>query len=129
MDKTLESFLHPKRHPNIKFRLPAFESEFEMRELTVDETAKIDKEAAKKEWTGSEVIMHYAAEALKVPDLRNAELQDALSEKSGHKIRNPYDAFKEMFTGPESTKITGQYIELANLGTTFPEKVEEAKNA
>jgi hypothetical protein len=128
MDKTLESFLHPKRHPNIRFRLPAFESELEIRELTVDETARIDREAAEKGWQGSEVIRRYAAQALVTPDLHAKELLDALSEREGHKILNAYDAFKALFTGPEATKIAGKYIDLANLGVSFPQKVEEAKN-
>ncbi len=128
MDKTLESFLHPHRKPNVKFRLPAFDGEFEMRELTVDEMSKINKEAAEKKWAYFDILNHYAAEALVTPDLHNAQLQDALSDKAGHKIISVYDAYRTLFTGPESTKITGKFVDIANLSITFNEKIETAKN-
>jgi hypothetical protein len=127
MDKSLQSFLHPHRKPNIKFRLPAFDEEFEMRPLSVDETMRIDKEASEKGWKGSEVLHHYAAESLVKPNLRNKELQDALAEKVGHKILNPYDAYRSLFNGPEAAAIAGKYVEIANLGISFTKRVEEAK--
>jgi hypothetical protein len=100
-----------------------------MRELTVEETLKIDKEAAEKNWGATEVLNRYAAEALVVPNLRNVELQDELSKECGNKVLNPYDAYKMLFTGPEAAKIMSEYTGLANLTISFGEKVEEAKNS
>lgn len=128
MDKSLESFLHPKRKENVKFKLPSFDTELEMRQLSVDETVAINKEASAKGWDGSETIMHYAAEALVMPDLRNKELQDALTEKTGSKVMSPFDTYRALFNGPESSQIVAKYIDIANLGVSFSEKVETAKN-
>jgi hypothetical protein len=128
MDKSLESFLHPKRSPNVKFKIPSFDTELEMRQLTVDETVAVDKEAAAKGWTGGETIMHYAAESLVMPNLHNVELQDALAEQVGHKIIDPFTVYRALFTGPESSQIVAKYIDIANLGVSFSEKVETAKN-
>lgn len=128
MDKTLESFLHPHRKPNVKFRLPAFDEEFEMRVLSVDETMRIDKEASDKGWKGSDVLHHYAAEALVTPNLRSKELQDALSAEAGRKVLDPYDAYKLLFNGAEAAAIMGKYVDIVNLGISFSERVQEAKN-
>jgi len=128
MDKTLESFLHPHRKPNVKFRLPSFDAELEMRALSIDETTQIDKEATEKSLTYTEVLNRYAVEALVVPNLHNKELLDALSEREGHKILNSYDAYKVLFSGPEAALIMSKYVDIANLDISFSEKVEEAKN-
>lgn len=128
MDKTLESFLHPHRKPNVKFKLPAFDEEFEMRALSVDETIAIDKEAHDKDWPYSEVLIHYVAAALVTPNLRSKDLQDALSEQAGHKLMDPYDVYRALFNGPESAKIVSKYIDVQNLNMSFSQKVEEAKN-
>lgn len=128
MEKTLESFLHPHRSPNIKFKLPSFDGEFEMRALTVDEDLAISRDAREHEEGGAELLARYSAESLVSPNLHSADLLDELSKIKGRKILNTFDAFKEMFDAPEASAITAKYIKLSNLSTGFEEKVKEAKN-
>jgi hypothetical protein len=129
MDKSLKSFLHPHRKPNVKFRLPAFDEEFEMRQLTAKEGMQAAILAQKRDLPAGLSMIPNVAMALVKPNLRNKELQDALSEKTGKKILEPYDAAMAMFTDSEMAVLIDVYSKLAQTPVEFSEAVETAKNA
>jgi len=124
--KSLSSFLNPKRKPNIKFKLPAFEEEFEMRLLSAEEDFQIGKEMQGQ--SAVELITRYVAESLVVPDLHSKELLDALSEREGKKIIDSVDALKHIVNGAELSALIGVYNDYANVTVDFGEKVNEIKN-
>lgn len=124
--KSLSSFLNPKRKPNIKFKLPAFEEEFEMRLLSAEEDFQIGKEMQGQ--GAVELITRYVAESLVVPDLHSKELLDALSEREGKKIIDSVDALKHIVNGAELSTLIGVYNDYANVTVDFGEKVNEIKN-
>lgn len=124
--KSLSSFLNPKRKPNIKFKLPAFEEEFEMRLLSAEEDFQIGKEMQGQ--GAVELITRYVAESLVVPDLHSKELLDALSEREGKKIIDSVDALKCIVNGAELSALIGVYNDFANVTVDFGEKVNEIKN-
>lgn len=129
MDKTLMQFLHPERKPNAKFKLGSFgNAEFEMRVLTADEMAQISAEAQTKGLKGVEALYPVIASSLVTPNLRGADLLDALSEREGRRILAPVDALKAIFTGDEIGALIGIYNEHADVTVDFEKKVEEAKN-
>lgn len=129
MDKTLMQFLHPERKPNAKFKLGPFgDAEFEMRVLTADEMAQISAEVQTKGLKGVEALYPAVAASLVTPNLRSADLLDALSEREGRKILSPVDALKAIFTGDEISALIGIYNEHADVTVNFEEKVKEAKN-
>lgn len=129
MDKTLMQFLHPERKPNAKFKLSSFgDAEFEMRVLGADEMATISAEVQTKALKGIEALYPAIAASFVTPNLRNAELLDALSEREGRKILSPTDALKAIFTGGEISALIGIYNEHADVTVDFEKKVEEAKN-
>jgi hypothetical protein len=128
MDKTLESFLHPHRKPNVKFRLPAFDGEFEMRALTAQEGIDCAVFAEQRGIPAGLAMMPNVAEGLVTPDLHNAELQDMLSEKAGKKIMEPYDAALAMFTDSEMATLVSIYSKLTVTPVEYLEGIEQAKN-
>ncbi|MBS5784087.1 MAG: hypothetical protein KID04_14590 [Clostridium sp.] len=129
MDKTLMQFLHPERKPNAKFKLGPFgDAEFEMRVLGADEMASISAEVQSKGLKGVEALYPAVAASLVTPNLRSADLLDALSEREGRKILSPVDALKAIFTGDEVAALIGIYNDHADVTINFEEKVKEAKN-
>mgnify|MGYP000862953930 FL=1 len=128
MDKTLESFLHPHRKPNVKFRLPAFDGEFEMRALTTPEGIKCALFSQQRDIPAGLAMIPNVAEALVVPNLRNKDLQDALSEKTGKKIMEPYDAAIAMFTDSEMATLIDIYNRLTITPVEYSQGIEQAKN-
>lgn len=128
LDKTLESFLHPHRRENIRFKLSSFDEEFEMKALTAAEDLRIAKKVREKDLSDIEALACYAAEALVVPNLHSKKLLDALSEREGHKILSAYDALKIMFNGAEVSALVEIYQKHANVVMDFQNEVEEAKN-
>ena len=129
MDKTLESFLHPHRKPNVKFRLPAFDEEFEMRALTAPEGIKCALFAQQRDLPAGLAMLPNVAEALVTPNLRNKDLQDALSEKAGKKIMEPYDAALALFTDSELATLIDIYSKLTVTPVEYSQGIEQAKNA
>nr|DAK78387.1 MAG TPA: tail assembly chaperone protein [Caudoviricetes sp.] len=129
MDKTLESFLHPHRKPNVKFRLPAFDEEFEMRALTAQEGINCAVFADQRGVPAGLSMMPNVAESLVTPNLRNKELQDALSEKTGKKVMEPYDAALALFTDSEMAVLISEYSKLTTTAVEYSKDIETAKNA
>lgn len=129
MDKSLESFLHPNRKPNAVFHMTGFSEKFEMRQLSAKEGVDVGLFSEHRNLPASLSIIPNVAEALVTPNLRNAELLAALSEKAGHKILEPYDAALEMFSDSELAMLTRVYSKLMDVKTDFEDSVEEAKNA
>lgn len=128
MDKTLETFLNPKRKPNVKFRLPSFDAELEMRALTAQEGLDNADFVASRELKNAAALVPTVATALVAPNLRNKDLLDALSEKTGKKILNPYDAAVALFSEAEIAKLIEIYNTYFNVTASFSEDVETAKN-
>lgn len=128
MDKTLESFLHPHRKPNVKFHMDGFDSEFEMQAVSAKKGLEIDKDIEARQLTGAATLIPYVAESLVKPDLHNAELQDALSEKAGHKIISAYDACVAMFTDSELATFAQVYKKRVCVTAKFEDDIETAKN-
>lgn len=128
MDKTLESFLHPLRKPNVKFTLPSFDTELEMRALTAQEGLDNADFVESRGLKNAAALVPTIANALVVPNLRNKDLLDALSEKVGHKILNPYDAAIALFSEAEVAKLIEIYNTHFNVTASFSEDIETAKN-
>lgn len=128
MDKSLESFLHPHRKPNVKFRLPAFDGEFEMRALSAPEGINCAVFAEQRNIPAGLAMMPNVAEALVTPNLRNKDLQDVLSEKTGKKIMEPYDAALAMFTDSEMAALISEYSKLTMTPVEYSKGIEQAKN-
>lgn len=129
MDKiTLQSFLHPKRKNNLIIKLPDFDPPFEMRQLSAGEDLELSNRAMAEGITGSALLMRYIAASLVVPNLRDKELLDALSEREGRKILDPVEALKCICNSPDLTALVKAYNDYNDLITDFQEKVEETKN-
>ena len=126
--KSLNNFLNPKRKPNLKFKLEAFDEEFEMRQLTADEDLRVSRQVREKGESSEEIMVRYVAESMVVPDLHNKELLDALSEREGRKILDPVQALKGIVNGPELSVLVSVYMDYANATVSFSKKVEEVKN-
>lgn len=129
MDKTLESFLHPHRKPNVRFRLPAFDEEFEMRQLTAKEGIQTALFSEQRNIPAGLAVIPNVAEALVKPNLHNKELQDALSQKVGKKIMEPYDAALALFTDSELATLVNEYNKLTVTPVEYSKEIEAAKNA
>ena len=89
--ETLKNFLHPKRKENIRFVLSdSFVDEqgnpleWEMRQIKAKEGMEIsrDCEGAPE----METMARYIAEALVVPNLKSAEIVDAMAQEHNGKI-------------------------------------------
>lgn len=129
MEKTLMQFLHPERKPNAKFKLSSFgDAEFEMRALNAEEIAKISAEVQTSNLKGLGAMYPAIAASLVKPNLHNAELLNALSEREGRKILSATDALKVIFTGDEVGALINIYNEHADVTVNFEAKVKEAKN-
>lgn len=129
MDKTLMQFLHPERKPNAKFKLGSFgDAEFEMRVLGADELAQISADVQTGGMKGVEAMYPAIAASLVTPNLRSADLLEALSDREGRKILNPVDALKAMFTGSEISALIMIYDKHADVETDFGKAVDDAKN-
>lgn len=126
--KNLDSFLNPKRKPNLRFRLPSFEEEFELRQLSAEEDAQLAKRSRDAGDEYTELMTRYVAESLVVPDVHDKELLDALSEREGKKILDPMQALKCLVNGPELSTLISVYLDYVNVTVSFPKKVEEIKN-
>lgn len=129
MDKSLESFLHPTRKPDLKFSMTGFKEQFEFRQLSAKEGIDIAKFTEKRGIPVGLSMLPNIAAALVKPDLRNKELQDALAERCGHKIMEPYDAMLELFTDSELAKLVQIYSNFVNVTAKFEEDIKEAKNS
>ncbi len=130
--KTFDAFLKPKRRENLKFILSdAFIGEngkpieWEMRQLSADEGLEISKNGPENY---TELMTVYVSNALVVPNLKDKDFLSALSEREGRTILKPIDALKCIVNDAELAKLISLYIQHNDLGATFPEKVEEAKN-
>lgn len=127
--KSLQSFLNPKRKPNLKFKLPAFEEEFEMRFLTSDELMELGKTTRMKGETGQlEIMARQVAESLVTPDLHNKELLQALSERENKTILDPVEALKYIVNGAELAELIDIYTNYSDITVDFGNKIEEVKN-
>ena len=125
--KNLDSFLHPERKPNIKFKLSSFADEFEMRVLSAEEDREIVRSLGDRK-DATDALIAYAAEALVVPDLRDAAFQNALAKNAGHPIMNPSDALIAMTTSAELAQIISVYTDYSGIDITFQDEVKEVKN-
>lgn len=131
--KNLNAFLHPKRKENLKFVLSdAFVGEdgapleWELRQLSADESMELGKSYAHS--TPGEMLAATVAQALVVPNLRDAELLAELSKQAGRSIMKPLDALLRLVTDPEYAKLCAVYIKHNELGQSFEQKVDDAKN-
>lgn len=127
--KSLNSFLNPKRKPNLKIKLSkAFVDEkgepleWEMKQLSAKEGLAIDGENYK------EIMCGYVAEALVFPNLHDAELLAGLSKREGHTILSAKDALISIVTDSELAELITAYTKYNDLTTDFNELVDEAKN-
>ena len=125
---SLQSFLHPKRKPNLKFRLGSFETELEMRMISAQEDMELMKTVKDNSLDGIEIVMLYLAESLEAPDLHSKEFLDALSEREGRKILNALDALKLVFNGAEIAKLIEIYNQYTEVVVKFSDEVEKVKN-
>lgn len=125
---SLQSFLHPKRKPNLKFRLGGFESELEMRMLSAQEDLELMKTVKDGRLEGIDIVMLYLAESLTVPDLHSKEILDGLAEREGRKIINAVDALKLVFNGAEIAKLIEIYNQYTDVVVKFSDEVEKVKN-
>ena len=131
--KNLQAFLNPRRKEILKFVLSdAFVGEdgapveWEMRQLSAEESVELGKTYAHA--TPGEILGATVAQSLVFPNLRDAELIAALSKKAGRNLMKPLDALLQLVTDPEYAKLCATYMQFNELGQTFAEKVEEAKN-
>lgn len=131
--KTFNGFLHPKRKENLKFVLSdAFVDEdgtpleWEMRQLSAKEGMELTKNLTSTET--SEIWAHYVANALVVPNLRDAEFLEDLSKREGRKILDPLDALYCLVTDGELAKLMELYNEHNSVYSGFQKAVQEAKN-
>lgn len=132
MAKNLQAFLNPKRKENLKFPLSsAFVDEegkpveWELRELSTRETIAIMQEC--KDLDNRSQLLAVVAEALVCPDLHDAGLLKALSEREGRPILKALDALIALTTDAESGSLILRYSEHNEL-IPFHQLVEEAKN-
>ncbi len=126
---SFDSFLNPERKPNIRFKLSSYPDEFEMRLLSAEEDREILRRMREdKKVDSADALIAYAAEALVIPDLRNADFQNKLSKIAGHPIMSPADALVAMTTSAELAAILNTYAEFSGVDVTFTEGVEEIKN-
>lgn len=127
--KSLDSFLNPKRKPNLKIPLsPAFVDEkgipieWEMKQLTAKEGLNIEGENYK------EIMTAYVAESLVFPNLHDKSLLDGLTEREGHKVLSAKDALLCIVNDNEIAKLIEEYTRFNELTTDFNKLVDEAKN-
>lgn len=127
--KSLDSFLNPKRKPNLKIALsPAFADEkgnpieWELKQLSAREGLNIEGNGYK------EIMTAYVAESLVYPNLHDAELLKGLSEREGRKILNAKDALIALLNDNELATLIEAYTKFNDLTTDFGELVKEAKN-
>lgn len=132
--ENLSSFINPKRKPNHKFVLsPDYVDkngkpiEWEMRQLTGNEAIEIAS-SFPEGISMTETLARNAAASLVYPNLRDAELQDAIAEKVGHKLLDPYKVLVNMVTDPELAKIIAEYTTFNSLTFDLNERIQEAKN-
>lgn len=126
--KSLNNFLNPKRKPNLKLRLEAFDEDFELRQLTADEDLQVSRQVREKGESKEDIMVRYVAESMVEPDLHSKELLDALSEREGHKILDPVQALKCIVNGPELSALVSVYMDYVDATVSFSKKVEEVKN-
>ncbi len=131
--KSLNGFLHPKRKENLKFILSdAFVDEngnpleWEMRQLSAKEGMELAKGLTSVET--SEIWAHYVANALVVPNLKDADLLKALSEREGRNILEPLEALYCLVTDGELAKLMELYNKHNSIDSGFQKMVQEAKN-
>jgi hypothetical protein len=127
--KSLNSFLNPKRKPNLKIALsPAFTDEkgkpieWEIKQLSAKEGIDIDGENYK------EMMVAYVAESLVYPNLHDAELLAGLSEREGRTILSAKEALLVLVNDSELSKLIDEYSKYNNLTLDFEKLVDEAKN-
>ena len=127
--KDLQSFLKPKRKPNLKLVVsPAFVDEngkpieWEMKQLSAQEGLDVDGEGYK------EIMCNYVAESLVFPDLHDTELLKGLSEREGHNILKAKDALIALVNDSELAKLIEAYNKFNELTNDFEKLVDEAKN-
>lgn len=127
--KSLNSFLNPKRKPNLKIKLSsAFVDEkgnpveWEMRQLSAKEGIDIDGENYK------DIMCSYVAESLVFPDLHDAELLAGLSEREGNKVLSAKEALLLIVNDSELATLIAAYTKYNDLTSDFNELVDEAKN-
>ena len=131
--ETLKNFLHPKRKENIRFVLSdSFVNEqgnpleWEMRQIKAKEGMEIsrDCEGAPE----METMARYIAEALVVPNLKSAEIVDAMAQEHNGKIMSPSEILLELVTDGELAKLVRIYNQHNQASLDFHTLKEEAKN-
>lgn len=123
---SFDSFLHPERKPNLCFKLGSFSEEFEMRQLSASEDMELIRSLEGD--NNATTLIHYAAEALVVPDLHNKALLDALSERERKPIMNAADALVAMTSSSELAAILQTYTDFSRVSVSFKDGVEAIKN-
>lgn len=132
MDKNLLGFLNPTRKENLRIVVSeAFKDEtgkplaWELRELPSKEALEVSRNYANS--IPGEVLAAQMAQALVVPNIRDKEFLEALSEREGKTILKPLDALLALLTNSEYATLATAYMDYCNSGS-FTEQIEEAKN-
>ena len=122
--ETLKNFLHPRRKENIQFVLS--DSFVDERQIKAKEGMEIsrDCEGAPE----METMARYIAEALVVPNLKSAEIVDAMAQEHNGKIMSPSEILLELVTDGELAKLVRIYNQHNRATLDFQTLKEEAKN-
>lgn len=132
--ETLKNFLHPKRKENIRFVLSdSFVDEqgnpleWEMRQIKAKEGMEIsrDCEGASRKWRQWRAI---SQRLLVVPNLKSAEIVDAMAQEHNGKIMSPSEILLELVTDGELAKLVRIYNQHNQASLDFHTLKEEAKN-
>ena len=100
--------------------------EWEMRQIKAKEGMEIsrDCEGAPE----METMARYIAEALVVPNLKSAEIVDAMAQEQNGKIMSPSEILLELVTDGELAKLVRIYNQHNQATLDFHTLKEEAKN-
>ena len=114
--------------------------EWEIRALSADENNAIKKQCIVKkqipgkrgqfntEFDNIKYISLLCENSIVVPNLKNAELQDSWSKKSGYSIMNGGDLLKVMLNSGEYDLLSQKVQEVNGYIDDINEDIEEAKN-
>lgn len=131
--KNLNAFLKPKRKENLKFILSeAFcdedgnPVEWELRQLSSTESCELQQQYEGRGQT--DILLSVIACSLVQPNLRDAELLSALSQREGRTILEPAQALKAITTDAELARLIMLYQQHNSLNATLAELAAQAKN-
>lgn len=98
----------------------------ELRQLSSSESCELQKQYEGR--SQSDILLTVIACSLAYPNLRDAELLKALSQREGRTILDPAEALKALTTDAELTRLIVMYQRHNALDTSLAELAAEAKN-